>query len=477
MTAFISFLQPGDLRLKIWDFHQEDIKGPACEFVGPVGNIFTISFSANNRYIYAGGVCEKVFRYDTSMLGSSAINTSPEAVYTEPSESVRELSCHPTNEDLLLCASQDGVIRRYDARSSRPNGELQMQSEASGVEYHPQMHHLFVTSDNRGNVCLRDERMAFSSERSDSDGVVLTFNTKLTRADVTHISKPEVSSIAFDREGEASAIRMSQPSYTQKPQNYLPTIYTLSDPNPVAVCSGKFLPDGSAIPVGQRTYANSCTMKHGHFGGPSMDYDAFYGAGSDDFRGYIWQIPPVAQLLEEREEISPVDWLSNASETPGLVAFTEGYARPKFVPKDLSTPFCLLNGHRSIVNTVLFHPRLLHIVTAGIERDIILHSPTPGSPCTQDLDGTPREVRDISDNDVEDRLVYFRSLVGELSDDDRGEERMISMFDHILRVGGQGDVFQTRRWIPASDSSEEEILEDDTTDSSDDDTDWMAIGT
>jgi WD repeat-containing protein 22 len=50
-----------------------------------------------------------------------------------------------------------------------------------------------------------------------------------------------------------------------------------------------------------------------------MDYDAFYGAGSDDFRGYIWQIPPVAQLLEEREEISPVDWLSNASETPGLV--------------------------------------------------------------------------------------------------------------------------------------------------------------
>lgn len=71
----------------------------------------------------------------------------------------------------LTWSSEDGVIRRYDARSSRPNGELQMQSEASGVEYHPQMHHLFVTSDNRGNVCLRDERMAFSS---DSDGVVLT---------------------------------------------------------------------------------------------------------------------------------------------------------------------------------------------------------------------------------------------------------------------------------------------------------------
>ena len=46
----------------------------------------------------------------------------------------------------------------------------------------------------------------------------------------------------------------------------------------------------------------------------------------------------------------------------------------------------------------------------------------------------------------------------------------------ILRVEGQGDVFETRRWIPASDSSEEEIIEDDTTDSSDD-TDWMAIGT
>lgn len=72
---------------------------------------------------------------------------------------------------------------------------------------------------------------------------------------------------------------------------------------------------------------------------------------------------------------------------------------------------------------------MLHVVTAGIEKDIILHSPTPGSPCTQDLRETPRDVRSIGDDDDEDRLIYFQSLVGALRDEDRDEERTIRMFD------------------------------------------------
>lgn len=43
--------------------------------------------------------------------------------------------------------------------------------------------------------------------------------------------------------------------------NYLPTIYSVSDPQPIAICSGRFLPDGSPIAPDKRTYHNSCTMK------------------------------------------------------------------------------------------------------------------------------------------------------------------------------------------------------------------------
>lgn len=153
------------------------------------------------------------------------------------------------------------------------------------------------------------------------------------------------------------------------------------------------------------------------------------------------------------------------------------------MPKELSRPAFRLNGHRSIVNTVLFHPRLLHVVTAGVEKVIILHSPTPGSPCTHDLDETPPDVRAVSDHADEDRNIYLRSLTGQLSDDDRNEEHTIRMFDQyvclakdvfsnswfstcfdlvfsltfsILRVEGDVDIFETNRWSGVSDSSEDD---------------------
>ena len=44
-------------------------------------------------------------------------------------------------------------------------------------------------------------------------------------------------------------------------QHYHPTIYSLSDPNPIAFLSGNQLPNGMAVPAVERTYSNSCTMK------------------------------------------------------------------------------------------------------------------------------------------------------------------------------------------------------------------------
>ena len=68
-------------------------------------------------------------------------------------------------------------------------------------------------------------------------------------------------------------------------------------------------------------------------------------------------------------------------------------------------------------------------MTSGIERDIILHSPTQGSPCTHDLAETPTEVRSVAPEDEEDRRIFIESLVGTLSEDDRDEDRTIRLFD------------------------------------------------
>lgn len=46
---------------------------------------------------------------------------------------------------------------------TRAQGTLQLEAEVTGVRMHPVMEHIFATSDHRGRLCLRDNRMAFGS--------------------------------------------------------------------------------------------------------------------------------------------------------------------------------------------------------------------------------------------------------------------------------------------------------------------------
>ena len=118
---------------------------------------------------------------------------------------MRAITCHPVLDEVALSArygplhslythrtiiiSDDGSIVRHDGRESgldrskrRAQNTLQLDAEVTGVEYHPNMEHLFVTSDSQGSVCLRDERMAFgpSTHRS-HQGVVLQVGHLQTR--------------------------------------------------------------------------------------------------------------------------------------------------------------------------------------------------------------------------------------------------------------------------------------------------------
>lgn len=74
--------------------------------------------------------------------------------------------------------SEDGCVMLHDGRAgshmTRAQGTLQQAAEFSGAFFHPRMEHIFATSDVRGNVRLRDTRMAFGPLRQrTNDGVVL----------------------------------------------------------------------------------------------------------------------------------------------------------------------------------------------------------------------------------------------------------------------------------------------------------------
>jgi WD repeat-containing protein 22 len=68
-------------------------------------------------------------------------------------------------------------------------------------------------------------------------------------------------------------------------------------------------------------------------------------------------------------------------------------------------------GHLSIVNNALFHPHSMHVVTSGIEHHVIVHSPTPSSSCTRDLQMSPTTVRELPPASADDEGRYLRALV------------------------------------------------------------------
>ncbi len=39
-----------------------------------------------------------------------------------------------------------------------------------------------------------------------------------------------------------------------------------------------------------------------------MDTDNLYAAGSDDFKAYVWKIPPLTELMEQRQKLAAHEW-------------------------------------------------------------------------------------------------------------------------------------------------------------------------
>lgn len=87
------------------------------------------------------------------------------------------LSQYRNRRELTPRFSDDGCTMLHDMRATstltRAQGTLQHDAEMTSVQFHPEMEHIFVTSDSRGELCLRDMRMAFGPRsRRMNKGVV-----------------------------------------------------------------------------------------------------------------------------------------------------------------------------------------------------------------------------------------------------------------------------------------------------------------
>ncbi len=87
-------------------------------------------------------------------------------------------------------------------------------------------------------------------------------------------------------------------------------------------------------------------------------------------------------------------------------------------------------GHESIINSTAMHPHLPFIATAGIERHVLLHSPTATTPCTDELTHTPTAVRELPEANFNDRRRMLRALIAEQADNELDQDRdTIALFD------------------------------------------------
>ncbi|KAH8818796.1 WD40 repeat-like protein [Flagelloscypha sp. PMI_526] len=430
-----------DLKIQLWDFHQDNLSRPSSSFVGPQANIFNLAFSSSNRFLFSGGADEVVRKYDLERQDVLAsLEIRPDWSFRDHEGSIRAVSPHPFRDEIVLTGSEDGRIILFDDRESAPlmsraQRTMQLEREVTGLQYHPQLDNLFLTCDYAGGVHLRDVRMAFGPAKGRTQqGIIMTYATKI--ADESRMANPEASSLCFNKSGSVFSVTF---------QHYLPTLYTPSETLPFATCSGTKLANGVTATPADGIYSNSCTMKHGAFGGPGLNEDIYYCAGSDDFRGYIWNIQSAPRTgLDERQ-----------FDDDGI-AFVDELSDRRVVPFKIDSPY-RLTGHQSIVNNIVVHPTLPYIATAGIESSIILHCPQSTCASTSDLPQTSTRVRNVGKDDprsVRDRLVFFRALHdlphGDVEDETE-DARNISMFDHILRQEAGTDPFVARPWREESD--------------------------
>lgn len=78
------------------------------------------------------------------------------------------------------------------------------------------------------------------------------------------------------------------------------------------------------------------------------------------------------------------------------------------------------------------HPTMPYLVTAGVERHVILHSPIADPPTAGSLARTAENVRTLPKPNLEDRILFMESLMSDRrlgEEDDQDDKETIALFD------------------------------------------------
>jgi len=94
-----------DLVVNLWDLHQEDVTTPSFSFSGHRSNVFTVAFSASNQYVFSGGTDRTILKYDMTRYTTNQLQgDGPTQTYTQHSDIIRSVSCHPYQDEVFLSA-------------------------------------------------------------------------------------------------------------------------------------------------------------------------------------------------------------------------------------------------------------------------------------------------------------------------------------------------------------------------------------
>lgn len=122
-----------DLRILIRDLFDFDAERPGgaetsvyrirARLLGHFSNIFSLSWSVGNKYLFSGANDCLFFAYDLQYGDTPIRQVQPQVERHRPTitfglheASIREVSAHPTNPDLALSSSDDGDIYLLDMR-------------------------------------------------------------------------------------------------------------------------------------------------------------------------------------------------------------------------------------------------------------------------------------------------------------------------------------------------------------------------
>ncbi|WFD25965.1 hypothetical protein MNAN1_000938 [Malassezia nana] len=395
-----------DLRILIRDLFDFDAERPGgaetsayrirARLLGHFSNIFSLTWSVGNKYLFSGANDCLFFAYDLQYGDTPIRQVQPQVERHRPSisfglheASIREVSAHPTNPDLALSSSDDGDIYLLDMRlpgQVAQYGYFRAQIESAQWNPNPSDGHRFVVGsafESGSCAALFDVRNVFhgSDLAINSNDTIVRYATRVhcKKSNRMVAASPESTGAQFDPSGRFLAVDLSL---------YHPVLFATESAEPLAEMSSVALHPHTNPIFARKTplpademmgYRNSCTIKRGSFGFEAQTGHLYYVAGSDDFRAYGWKIPPMESLLAQRQALSKDAWKNNEA-----VGYDNGWFQSLtddllYQPVHLSTPTFTLEGSRSIVNSALCHPTLPMIATAGIERLVRYHYATPMS--------------------------------------------------------------------------------------------------